>query len=268
MEPINETEAVTNGKGWKSQLGTWGIYAAAAGASLSMATSADAGIISGALNLTATINPAAGVNGSNEPHFVLGTANEAIGVRNIAAHSTFNSQGGLGPNNGSCSTRGPGHGGPSCQVFVPRAGIALLEPGLFNGQQLKFFDNTSNDLARRYVRNSVIAGGARNQQQTAFLDTVDGGNRRGFFPFGTTNDFVGFKAANGDLGWLQVEVLDRNSDGYPDQVEAIAYGYNTVAGASIEAGQQGSAPTTPEPGTASLAILAALRKARRTRTGD
>ena len=268
MELINETEAVNNGKGWKSHLGNWGIYAAAAGASLSMATSADAGIISGVLNLTASINPAAGVNGSAETHFVLGSANQAIFVRNLAAHSIFYKP-------FTCLTRGPGFVGPSCQHFFPRAGDAILAPDLPNVQQLKFFDTSSfDDRARRYVRNSVIAGVA-GQSQAAFLDIDNGGVQQGVFPFGTTNDFVGFIAANGDLGWLQVEVLDRNGDGYADQVEAIAYGYNTEAGASIEAGQTSTGAATPEPGTASLALLAAgaagivaLRKARRTRTGD
>jgi hypothetical protein len=264
-----KTNLVKNAS-WNRHLANWGVYAAAAGASLSMATTADASIISGTLNVTATINPAAGVNGSAEPAFVVGGANEAVVVRNIAAHSTFNP---IGPGNrgpGSCSSS-PGN--PMCQTFVPRAGVAVLDPHLFNGQQWKFFDNNLNDQARAYLRNSVIAGGAANQQQTAFLDTNGGAGQRGNFPFGATNDFVGFKTAGGDLGWLQVQVLDRNADGYPDQVLAIAFGYNTVAGASIRAGQTGTAPTAPEPGTASLALLAAgaagivaLRKARQTKT--
>jgi len=51
--------------------GNWGIYAAAAGAALSMATSADASIISGSLGVTATINSAGGGTFTAQPTFSL-----------------------------------------------------------------------------------------------------------------------------------------------------------------------------------------------------
>ena len=92
-------------------------------------------------------------------------------------------------------------------------------------------------------------------------------------PFNSANDFIGFRTSSGNLGWLQIEVFDHNSDGFVDEAKIIGYGYNTVAGASILAGQtSGGGSSTPEPGSASLAILAAgaagiqaLRRARQAR---
>jgi hypothetical protein len=258
-------ERVKQNRDWKSHLGNWGIYAAAAGASLSMATSADAGIISGTLNLSKSITGGATSNVFTAVSFAIDGALVKMGVGNIGAHVSF---GGMSTPGGQfCSSFGGPR--PGCQsIQVPRRGDALLEQ-VHSSNHLNFFKNHSSIGARRYLRNSVIAGGALSHSQLAILDSDNGGVKRDAVPFGTTNDFIGFKAPNGDLGWLQIEVLDRNGDGYADQIKAIAYGYNTVAGASIEAGQTSSAPATPEPGTASLALLAAgaagivaLRKAR------
>jgi hypothetical protein len=251
-------ERVKENRDWKSHLGNWGIYAAAAGASLSMATSADAGIISGTLNLTASNNPAASIQGSGLAMFAIGGHGVQLGVVNNAAHTNFNS-----------TSRGMFCSGPmpGCMgTAVPREGAAFLTANL------KLFESPGT-IVRRYLRNSAIVGGAPAAEDFGFLDVEANGVQRDPFPFNNTNDFVGFRTAGGDLGWLQVEVLDRNGDGYADEVKAIAYGYNTVAGASILAGQTSSAPATPEPGTASLALLAAgaagsmaLRQARRART--
>jgi len=98
---------------------------------------------------------------------------------------------------------------------------------------------------------------------------------RGQFGLNTTG-YVGFRTdVNGGAGWLKIHILDRNSDGYPDQAVLISYAYNNVAGGTILAGQTTDALSTPEPGTASLALLAAgaagvlaLRRRRRGETAS
>jgi LPXTG-motif cell wall-anchored protein len=102
------------------------------------------------------------------------------------------------------------------------------------------------------------------------LNTLNNG------PFGpgTVSGFVGFKSTQtGDLGWIDVKVFDRNSDGFPDEIEIIDSAYNNTPGGAINAGE--TTDPTPEPGTAALGLLAlgatgilALRKRRKEVAGN
>jgi MYXO-CTERM domain-containing protein len=79
------------------------------------------------------------------------------------------------------------------------------------------------------------------------------GPLKGFFG-GQKTGFVGFSYA-GLYGWIEVMVSDAGSPGYTNELKAIAYAYNSVAGATINAGQ-GIPTSTPEPDTAALGLLA------------
>lgn len=78
--------------------------------------------------------------------------------------------------------------------------------------------------------------------------------------------FFGFKASNGDLGW--VRLTDTGTAGHvPTSVTLVDYAYNNVAGGSIYAGE---GILTPEPGSMGLSLLAlgaagvvALRRRRK-----
>ena len=90
-------------------------------------------------------------------------------------------------------------------------------------------------------------------------------NTVGLFARSATG-FAGFQFDDGEVGWIRLKWQDVNSDGYPDQLTAIDWAYNSTPGESILAGQT----AVPEPGSLSLALLAAgsagvlaLRKRRR-----
>jgi hypothetical protein len=91
----------------------WKVFAAAAGASLSMATGAEASVIHTTVNLTASINPAANIN-----TFALGAALEAVDLGNQRATSFMT--GGGGPH----STQ---------SFFQPRRGTAAIAAGIYDG---------------------------------------------------------------------------------------------------------------------------------------
>jgi hypothetical protein len=58
------------------------------------------------------------------------------------------------------------------------------------------------------------------------------------------------------FGWVKLEF---GGIPFPNSIEVISWAYNTVAGQAIAAGQTSAAeppPTTPEPGTAALSLLA------------
>jgi hypothetical protein len=106
--------------------------------------------------------------------------------------------------------------------------------------------------AKNYLFNSLIKGpfGAA----TANLRATSSGKAVGNF---VTNQpgFLGFDLANGDKGWVRIEVTSQNGDGLPDGVTAIDYAYNDVSGGSIYAGE-GIPSSVPEPSTKALALLA------------
>lgn len=265
---INVTQK-TPDVSWKDRLGNWGIYAAAAGAALSMATNADAGILTGTLSTTVTIEPQASYNGFSMKSFNVGGASEIARVSNIAAQ-TIGGTGGPGglPGFGSCVVPGS----PGCVFFqrgaetVPRAAQAMLQSKRHSGSYLKFFDQ-SGALARNFAAGAMISGS--DLHSGAILRTHNGELSLGNFAFGVAG-YVGFENQSGDYGWLKVIVNDLNSDQYPDQVEVISYALNTTPGASITAGETSGPSSTPEPGTAAMLLLAsgaagivALRRARR-----
>jgi hypothetical protein len=75
------------------------------------------------------------------------------------------------------------------------------------------------------------------------------GSNSGNFANGATG-IAGFQLSGGDLGWIKLRW--DSTDGYPSTLTALSWAYNTTPGAAILAG----GGEVPEPGTASMALLA------------
>lgn len=209
----------------KSSGSDWRIYAAAAGATLSMATGADASIVTGSLNVTVSLNP--------------GNTNTTIQQKqfNIAGVTGF-----------------------AQLLRIHTEGKALLSfPGLIRSRNSSEFGPPLPGKVKRYAPNAPITGGGAVSSflgggTSLFFRVANFHVTQGLFR-ASDRAYLGFELANGDLGWLKVILSDRNSDGFPDQLQVVDYAYNTVAGQSILAGDTGQS-ATPEPGTASLGLLA------------
>jgi hypothetical protein len=202
---------------WKDRLGSWSVYAAAAAATLATASSAEANII--------YTHPASPVE-AKFSNYVSHLSSEATarftinGAHGLLGIDTFKSNTSVVQDFATINFSG-------AQVF--RQGLFYLR---------KFAAGALIDSRySRYLTNGV------------FVEINFNGGPRGLFTLNIPG-FGGFKTAGGDLGWIRVEVLDRNQDGYGDAIEAIDWAYNNTPGAPINAGQ------VPEPGSLSLALLA------------
>ncbi len=202
---------------WKQHLGNWRTFAAVGGATLAASTNADAGIVySGPVNLTVSIPPTMGTHVS-EKTFSLGGYHELL----VVSKSAMNGNG------------------------------AQIVPATSKGY-LHFARNATN-FAQKYAfgnsihpANTSVGAGI---QQHKF-----GHATRGSFGPGVVTGFVGFRASNGDLGWIQLRVSDTGSSTYPNEVTVIDWAYNDVSGGSIFAGQT---TAVPEPSSLALGLLAA-----------
>jgi len=132
-----------------------------------------------------------------------------------------------------------------------------------NGPVVKFALNGSG-YAKKYASgNPIHAAGALN------TSAVAQSNKNGSFGPRTVTGFVGFKAPNGDLGWIKISVsASPNAPTSPNEITLLGWAYNDVSGGSINAGQT-SGGAVPEPSSLALGLLAAgsvglaaLRRAR------
>ncbi len=215
----------------RSRTGNWPVYAAAAGSALAMTTSASASIISGTYsgggpNGGASVRPlASGASSIKGLVFGLGEINikAKSGVGYYGHYTNFSAEG-----------------------ILP----------------LKIFETGS---VGQYARN--FAAGSHISSAAGVLAASGARIARAVFPSSSVGRFLpgapgylGFTldqgAGNVHYGWLKLEFsLDpQTSRGV---LEALAYGYETTAGARIDAGDRGSTTATPEPGTMALGILAA-----------
>ena len=227
-ERLSDYSAVTRisskAKTLYRRAGNWPIYAAATGSALAMATGASASIISG-------VYPGSGISvnpGGPTTHVGL------IPGLSVKLHAQSNR--GL-----NVSTRSIG-----LQVE------ASFENIFFSGY---------SDQAKKFALGSPIGTPAEALQvgnieniQRFFLGSASGNFRSG------QPAFVGLSFAtigkNTDYGWIELEFTDKG--GFPYYLDALAFGIDTDPGqlpGSFAAGETG--PSAPEPGTMSLAILAA-----------
>ena len=122
------------------------------------------------------------------------------------------------------------------------------------GKALGFALNASGQAAKKYSFGNpihVLASAVNATVQT----NIDGHIHGSFGP-GVVTGFVGFKAPNGDLGWIQVQVSDSGSPGFPNEIAVLGWAYNNMSGGSIFAGQTSNS-AVPEPSSLALGLLAA-----------
>ncbi len=229
-----KTRLVLDGKSasWKAHLGKWRTFAAVGGASLAAGTNADAGIVySGPLDVS--------LSGAG------GFASKAFSVGTVVKYK-------------EALNAGPGYAG----IF-----------GGKTGPFLKFALNASGNAAKKYASgNPIHAAGALNSSAVAQTHNKTAGGKtfiHGSFGPGTVTGFVGFKAPNGDLGWIKISVSDMGTPTYPNEITLLGWAYNNVSGGPINAGQI-SGGAVPEPSSLALGLLAAgsvgLAALRRART--
>jgi len=234
----------------KDKFGNWQIYAAAAGSALAMASSASASTITyGTLDVIASITPFASgtkLNSVNRP------VNTQIGSRFQTKSFTIR---GAELKIGVFSFRVPNTKSGSAAAilrlaksqvngFVTKTGtLANLASGAKISQGNVKFLSTDNHIAT----GPVLASEHGNHGMLM-------GN---FAPSKTGFAGIGIHTAGGSdfFGWVRLEFKD--SARGPDEIEAIDYAVNDVAGASINAGQGAPASAVPEPSTLPLALLAA-----------
>jgi hypothetical protein len=223
MSPKTRLVVDSKNASWKAHLGKWRTFAAVGGATLAAATNADAGIVySGPVNLTASYPP----NGN--PHFI----QTPFSINGIKENMN------VGGNGVSKGYAGFSHSGPG---------------------GLKFAMNASGNAAKKYAfGNPILAAGALNTSAPLQTHNIKSGKpfMHGSFGPGLVTGYVGFKAPDGDLGWLKVQVNDSGSPGYPNEITLVSWAYNNVPGGSIFAGQTGNA-SVPEPSSLALGLLAA-----------
>jgi hypothetical protein len=202
----------------------WSVFAAAAGAALAMASSAEAGIIYTHPGSPVTVSLAPGTGSAYaKQNFAVGGAPPWVE---------------LWRNNGW-------------------QGQATIASG-YNVLPDIAFARGNQGLAVNFASGQPIAGNFG--QSAAMIQVTHSGSFRGNFAFGQSG-FVGFAFVNGshnaDLGWIRLKVL--GTGGVPSEIEVIDWAYNDVArnlpGGSITAGE-GAGSATPEPSTGALALLA------------
>jgi hypothetical protein len=228
----------------KKQQRTWPVYAAAAGASLAMATSAEASIIySGPLNLNATLN---GTPFDTNQFVSFKMKSASLGAR-IGGDV-------LGPNNSSRNGN----------VDLGNSGFAAHSAARFNQ-----IYGASNALGQPLAKR--MAFGARISSNSSYSRVVGGGpvglrfasNGTFLRPpagswTGSKEGFVGVElrpflaASKVYFGWIGIRV-ENDSHGVPIGVTVIDWAYNTVAGQGLYAG---TLTAVPEPNTMVLALLA------------
>ncbi|MCX7098150.1 MAG: PEP-CTERM sorting domain-containing protein [Methylococcales bacterium] len=232
----------------------WIGYAAAAGASLAMAGSAEAAIIySGIQNITAEIDPTAQIsNNTNQKFFNIGGSNFKAGVV-FALSGT------------------PGSfkyvGGAILAATSSAQALILGAPGA-GGYNGSFLNASQVDIGPNGVFSASGGGNVRTQ-------TSSGNNGFGQFALGATG-LIGVKLGSGNYGWIRLKVEDMginqpfssvfggalgNGLNYADKITVIDWAYENT-GAAIHAGRKfsfggalSSDNTIPEP--SALALLAA-----------
>lgn len=205
-------------RAWRNRAGDWKTYAAAAGATLAMATNASADIVySGPVDITVSV-PSHGPSFSTKA-FTINGFYAAVGIRSDVAR---------------------GRRRASAALF---GSLGVADSfGLFGTPFLRRYSAGQNINAMSLSFGGYLRGAEG--RRGVVTDTI------GAFGPGTATGFVGFETFGGDLGWIQVKVSS-DSSGFPDEAEVIDYAYNSVPGGAITAGEI----ATPEPSAVALGLL-------------
>jgi len=211
---------------WHGHLRRWPVYAAATGAALAMATSADASIITGFSGTSISVPRDVGNNHSS-------------GLVDFGTLGHFDLY---------LSYRFHGYG----PVFTTQLRTGGAD--LFRGVR---FARGSGTIRRFHTGDpitsalSFVTAGALHSQSIRMYATHTNFRTVGNFISGQTG-IAGFNLG-GDLGWIQVK-WSSSGGGFPDQLQALNWAIDTIPGQGIFAGED--VADVPEPGTLPLALLA------------
>lgn len=239
-------QTAAESRSWSERLGSWPVYAAAAGSALALGTSAAASIIySGIQNFTVSVT--AGYPGarSTSDYFTVGPNFAYPYLRAFHYYSGGYRLGGVGIRQScACGTEFFGLPfNPDVENY-PLKNLAfgqLISDGLATGPGSTQL-NSMGFLAFRCEASTPAScsGGP------ALFESNPWGKS------GATG-FAGFKTAGGNFGWIRL--LWNASNGFPNSITAVDWAIED-SGAGILAGAT-SAAAVPEPGTLSMALLAA-----------
>jgi hypothetical protein len=220
---------------WRRHLGSWSMYAAAAGSALASSNTALASIIySGPQNITATIS-------------------------HSTTHRTPSSYSARGNGHKSLNIDGQGN------IFKIGLGFAQ-----FGFQGTSHFSLNPNGGNRKILQHSTFRPGAYDPAKLAsgaiisskahfaqndILDLSSHSGGGGLWRANAAPAFAGIEFTEGGqnhFGWVQIEFANVHNN---YSITAIDWAYNSVAGAPIVAGQTSSG--TPEPTSQAMALLSA-----------
>ncbi len=224
MAPQNNSDAFAPAaQATVRNFGNWGVYAAAAGATLAMASNADAGVIYRTVNKTVSVA-------------TTGTNSSAKSIRSSITASLRIHR----------NTLGTGSGTARLNI----ASFHLLRKGTATGG--------GNTYARKFAVNSLIGPSANDHGHggTVLFKHTALGSLRGDFGGTQPSAFAGFKTSGGDYGWIRISTSAAGSPGFVNEFTVIDYARNKVPGTPIHAGE-GLPTGAPEPSSAALGLLAA-----------
>ena len=209
----------------------WLKYSAAIGSAMALATSAEAGIIYTAGPVATTA----------QTHGVPGHATASVNSGlNGGAFQIFDGIGAPDPYNAG--------GGDGFASLKNTTNIKFATLGIYSTQAQKFAAGAmigAGDL----FNNRALLGINQTANNIGAFNSHYGGDF-------TTTGYAGLQitsGANTYYGWVELSVKQQ---GEIDQVTALGWAYDNVAGESIAAGAGGPGAATPEPASAGLALLA------------
>lgn len=235
-------------------------YAAAAGASLAMAGSADAAIIySGVQNITVQIDPSVQATTSS-------FSNTQTAPLNIGGSPFL-----IVAGNGAYTSFPTVLYGGGAFILAPTGAYFLGTSS--GGKGGAFLSASHADIGPGGVFSATGVGQSRFAAASTGAGTFYSYNKNNFLPGAT--GIAGFQLANGDFGWIRLRVDELglnqpfsnffggnpvgNGQDYADKITVIDWAYESCSGVPIHAGDTTGGPSTcpasvPEPSP--LALLA------------
>jgi hypothetical protein len=225
---------------WNSRLGRWSIYAAATGAALASATSADAStIVTGFSGVFVTNHRSHATCGCPEyarvalqTHPTLSATNTVASFSLLAAYR-FN-----------------------LVLGYKAAAVGVTYAFPLQVSRAMAFDRTSFSALRLFATGQPIGSpsyAGLGGPVAAYYQTGSSAPHRLSQMASGTAGIFGFQMANGDIGWITLIWSSSEPDGLPDTIQARDWAINTTPGQGIYAGTD---QAVPEPGTLPLSLLA------------
>ncbi len=231
---------------WRARLSTWGVYAAATGATLAMASNADASIIYGVANVSASIAPNASFDAASNAFQIAGRKVEiAIGEFAILERLLYI--------RGAKRRRCPF----SSRIKAPRVSSISIQANrsLQRREGLQGMGSPGPFWAAAASAAATVSAGVPATVLAAapeILVLQSLAILRAVRP-GLPDSCCKKPPPSSTSGGFRIKVSDPNSVGYMTEIQALDWAYNDTAFGPIAAGEGAAAP---EPGTAALALLA------------